>query len=147
MRTRRAAAVTDPVQKTVAEKRAMFGGKKDGIRSLNPTAAAQGSSSSSSGGDGDVAAILAARRKKVDASIVGEDELDTPDVDDKGKGRVKRSQEAMHKVMEARRVHVESMERKMREMQGGVDADEALAMGAHTVRESERKRVLGCDAR
>ena len=30
------------VQKTVAEKRAMFGGKKDGIRSLNPTAAAQG---------------------------------------------------------------------------------------------------------
>ena len=30
-------------------------------------------------------------------------------------------------------MHVESMERKMREMQGGVDADEALAMGAHTV--------------
>ena len=36
-------------------------------------------------------------------------------------------------VMEARRAHVESMERKMREMQGGVDADQALAMGAHTV--------------
>jgi len=36
-------------------------------------------------------------------------------------------------VMEARRTHVESMERKMREMQGGVDADQALAMGAHTV--------------
>jgi hypothetical protein len=35
--------------------------------------------------------------------------------------------------MEARRAHVESMERKMREMQGGVDADQALAMGAHTV--------------
>ena len=28
---------------------------------------------------------------------------------------------------------MESMERKMREMQGGVDADQALAMGAHTV--------------
>lgn len=30
-------------------------------------------------------------------------------------------------------MHVESMERKMREMPGGVDADQALAMGAHTV--------------
>ena len=50
------------------------------------------------GGGGDLASIMAARRRKVDASLVGDDELDTPNIDSKGRGRVKRSEEAMHKV-------------------------------------------------
>ena len=35
--------------------------------------------------------------------------------------------------MEARRVHIESMEQRVKDTQGGVDADQALALGAHTV--------------
>jgi hypothetical protein len=48
--------------------------------------------------------------------------------------------DAMQKVMEARRAHVARMEEKMKENKGGVDPDQALAMGAHTVRETERRR-------
>ena len=46
----------------------------------------------------------------------------------------------MQKVMEARRAHVARMEEKMKENTGIVDPDQALAMGAHTVRETERRR-------
>ena len=35
--------------------------------------------------------------------------------------------------MEARRTHVAIMEQKMKEVEGGIDADQALALGAHTV--------------
>ena len=41
-------------------------------------------------------------------------------------------------VMEARRLHVESCEQQMKEKKCVIDADQALAMGAHKVREVER---------
>ena len=55
-------------------------------------------SGANGGGGNDLAAIMAARRRKVDASLLGDDDLDTPDIDSKGRGRVKRNQEAMDKV-------------------------------------------------
>mmetsp|Transcript_5938 Transcript_5938/g.8834 ORF Transcript_5938/g.8834 Transcript_5938/m.8834 type:complete len:151 (+) Transcript_5938:283-735(+) len=124
------------------EKTAMFGQKIGQTSTTITSDSVTEHVQSGVGGGGDLASIMAARRRKVDASLVGDDELDTPNIDSKGRGRVKRSEEAMHKVMEARRTHVAIMEQKMKEVEGGIDADQALALGAHTVREIERKRVM-----
>jgi len=132
----------DPIQKSMQEKTAMFGQKIGQTSTTITSDSVTEHVQSGVGGGGDLASIMAARRRKVDASLVGDDELDTPNIDSKGRGRVKRSEEAMHKVMEARRTHVAIMEQKMKEVEGGIDADQALALGAHTVREIERKRVM-----
>jgi len=44
------------------------------------------------GGGGDLASIMAARRRKVDASLVGDDELDNPNIDAGGGSRDLRRQ-------------------------------------------------------
>ena len=49
-----------------------------------------------------------------------------PFVDSKGRGKVKRSDEAMQKVMEARRAHLESCEKQMKESKCVIEADQAF---------------------
>jgi len=54
---------------------------------------------------------------------------------------------ASPKVMEARRAHLESCDKQMKESKCVIEADQALAMGAHQVRRVEQtKRVLVQDS-
>ena len=162
----------DPVQKSMDDKRALFGARSGLPQRSPPSPAAPG-------GGGDLASILASRRAQVpplfslplfllplshgrgvcacsctwacqvDRSVVGPPEYDdgAPFVDSKGRGKVKRSDEAMQKVMEARRAHLESCEKQMKESKCVIEADQALAMGAHQVRQVEQtKRVLVQDS-